>query len=144
MTEPVQRTLTIGASPERVLAVITDFEAYPSWQKEIESTSIVQRDESGRPAQVAMVTAAMGMKANSQIALTYGTQEVSWTLVSGDMMTQNDAHYVLRGNSAGGTDVDLQMAIGLKWNLPEFMMKQVITKGINDNLKAIKRVAETD
>lgn len=141
MAEPVQRTLTIAATPERVLAVVTDFDDYPNWQKEIEATEILKRDEQGRPLRVAMVTAAMGMKSNSEIELEYTGSGVTWHLVSGDMMTQNDSTYVLRANG-DKTDVELEMTIGLTWNLPDFMMKQIITKGVNDNLKAIKRVAE--
>lgn len=144
MSESVRRTLTIAAPPERVLSVVTDFEDYPNWQKEVESTEIVERDDQGRPLRVKMVTAAMGATMNSEIALTYADDGVEWHLVSGDMMTRNDTKYVLRGNGDGGTDVDLEMVLGLKLKLPDFMMKQIITKGVNDNLKAIKKVAETD
>jgi uncharacterized membrane protein len=143
MSDPVQRTLTIAAPPERVLAVVTDFADYPNWQKEIVSTEIVKRDERDRPLRVRMLTAAMGMKANSEIELKYHDDGVGWSLVEGDMMTQNDSRYWLRPNDSGGTDVDLEMTLGLKWNLPDFMMTQIITKGINDNLKAVKRVAES-
>jgi hypothetical protein len=60
------------------------------------------------------------------------------------MTTQQDALYVFNPNSNGGTDLELEMAIGLKWNLPSFMINQLVTKGINDNLKAIKRLAEAE
>jgi hypothetical protein len=51
---------------------------------------------------------------------------------------------VFKHNGNGGTDLQLEMTIGLKWNLPPFMIKQIVTKGINDQLKAIKRIAEAD
>lgn len=143
MAEPVRRTLTIAAPPDRVLSVVTDFDDYPKWQKEIESTETVERDDQGRPVRVKMVTVAMGTKMHSEIALTYHDDGVEWHLLSGDMLVQNDTRYVLKGNGDGGTDVDLEMVLGLKLKLPEFMMKQIITKGVNDNLKAIKKVSET-
>jgi hypothetical protein len=59
------------------------------------------------------------------------------------MMTQNESRYRLSSNPAGGTDVDLEMQLALKWNLPAFMIKKLITDGINSNLEAIKRIAET-
>ncbi len=143
MSEPVKRTLSIDAPPDRVLAVITDFDDYPNRQKEVEQTEILDRDEQGRPVRVSMLTGAMGMKASSEIGVSYHDDGLEWHLLTGDMMTQNDSRWVLRANEEGGTDVDLQMTLGLKWDLPDFMMKQIITKGVNDNLKAVQRVAES-
>lgn len=140
--DPVKRTLTMHASPERILEVVTDFDNYPKLQKEIEQASITARDGDGRPTRVAMVTGAMGQKSSSEIEVSYVESGVTWHLLSGDMMTQNDAEWHLSGNDDGTTDVDLTMAISLKWPLPKFMLSQIITKGVNDNLKAVQRLAE--
>lgn len=144
MASPVKRSMTIAAPPSKVLQVVLDFDQYASWQKEIESATVIERDDEGRPAKVKLVASAMGMKANSVIALAHAPNEVSWHLVEGDMITRNDSHYVLRENAKGGTDIELEMMFELKWNLPSFMIDNIIAKGVNDNLKAVKRAAEAD
>lgn len=142
MVEPIRRTLTISAPPERVLSVVTDFENYPAWQKEVEAAEVLERDEQGRPLRAKMTAVAMGMKTSYEIAVTYNDGGLEWHLVEADSMTQNDTKYAARENGTGGTDLDCEMLLGLKFNLPEFMMKQIIAKGVNDNLKTIKKAAE--
>ncbi|MCW2750788.1 MAG: hypothetical protein JWR83_1898 [Aeromicrobium sp.] len=142
MSEPIQRTLSIDATPDAVISVLTDFADYPNWQKEIVATEITERDDQDRPVRVIMSTAAMGMTSRAELAVNYHDDGVEWHLVQGDMMTQNDTRWTVRPNSLGGTDAELQMELAIKWNLPPFMMKQIITKGVNDNLKAVKKVAE--
>ncbi|MGH3969568.1 MAG: SRPBCC family protein [Mycobacterium sp.] len=144
MDEPIRRTMTIAAPPERVAAIVADFEAYPKWQKEVVSAEVVERDASDRASHVRMKTEAMGMQTTTEIAVEYGTDKIEYHLVKGDMTTQQDALYVFNRNMTGGTDLELEMAIGLKWSLPPFMIKQIVNKGINDNLKAIKRLAEAE
>lgn len=142
MPDPVKRTLTMHATPDRILQVVTDFANYPNLQKEVESAEVVAADEAGRPVQVKMTTAAMGQRATSEIALEYFDEGVRWHLLNGDMMTQNDSEWVIKDNGDGSSNVDLTMALDLKWPLPAFMLSQIITKGVNDNLKAVQRLAE--
>jgi uncharacterized membrane protein len=142
MPASVDRTVTIDASPEAVLAVITDFEQYPSWQKDVDSAVITGRDDQGRPTRVTITTAAMGMKVEAPVEVKYGENQMEYHLIEpGSIAVQQDAFYVLTPVGTG-TELNLKMEVDLKWNVPVFMMNQLITKGVNDNLKAVKRVAE--
>lgn len=140
--QTVRQAITIAASTDDVLAVVTDFDAYPSWQSEVEQAAVTTRDAQARPLRVTMVTAAMGMKSFAEIELEYLEDGVKWHLVDGNMLSRNDCEYRLRANSGGGTDVELTMSLALKINLPDFVMKHIVTKGISENLSAIKRAAE--
>jgi ribosome-associated toxin RatA of RatAB toxin-antitoxin module len=144
MDEPIRRTMTIAAPPERVAAIVADFDSYPKWQKEVAEVQVIERDASGRASHVRMKTEAMGMQTTTEIAVEYGPDKIEYHLVKGDMTTKQDALYVFNRNVAGGTDLELEMAIGLKWSLPAFMINNIVNKGINDNLKAIKRLAEAE
>jgi uncharacterized membrane protein len=144
MDEPIRRTMTIAAPPDLVAAIVADFDSYPKWQKEIVEVQVIERDADDRASYVRMKTEAMGMQTTNEIAVQYSPDKIEYHLVKGDMTTQQDALYVFNPNQSGGTDLELEMAIGLKWNLPAFMINQIVTKGINDNLKAIKRLAEAE
>lgn len=142
MSASVDRTLAIAASPEIVLGVICDFEQYPVWQKDVASAEIHDRDDQGRPSKVTLTTAAMGMTIPALVAVTYGENQMEYHLTEpGGIAVQQDAYYVLTPTPEG-TELHLKMEVDLKWNVPAFMMNQLITKGVNDNLKAIKLVAE--
>jgi ribosome-associated toxin RatA of RatAB toxin-antitoxin module len=137
------RTMTIAAALDRVAAIVADFDAYPTWRKEVGATDLLERDSSDRPTQVRMKTEAMGMSATNEIEVSYDGDKIEYHLVEGDMTTQQDAVYVFQPNANGGTALELEMTVGLKWSLPPFMIKQIVNKGINDQLNAIKRLAES-
>ncbi len=143
MPASTERTAIIAATPEKVMSVVTDFESYPSWQKEVQDALVHARDEQDRPIKVTITTVAMGMTVNALLDVTYGENTMDYTLAQvTDMTIQQDAHYVLTPQPDGTTELTLTMAVDLKWNVPEFMLKQLISKGVNDNIKAVKRVAE--
>lgn len=144
MADPQHRAMTIAAAPDRVAEIIADFDAYPTWQKEVVAVEVLERDSSERATRVQMKTEAMGMSTTNEIEVAYGTNKIEYHLVKGDMTTQQDAVYEFKPNGAGGTDLGLEMAVGLKWALPPFMIKRIVTKGIDDQLNAIKRIAEAE
>jgi hypothetical protein len=41
----LQHTELVAASPERLFAVLTDYESYPRWNRHVVSATIVRRDE---------------------------------------------------------------------------------------------------
>lgn len=83
------------------------------------------------------------MKSGLEIAVRYSEQGIAWSPVQGDMMTKNDTTYVLTGNSSAVTDVELTLETEMKMKVPDFMVNKVITKGVDDTLKAIKQRAES-
>jgi ribosome-associated toxin RatA of RatAB toxin-antitoxin module len=139
---PIERSVTIAAPVDKVAGVISQFEEYPNWQKEVEAVEVLERDDQGRPVSVRMRTAAMGMKASYVSKVTYTPESIHMQLVEGDMMTANDTKYQLRGNDSGGTELELLMSLELKWNLPEFMLKQITNKAVNDLLASVRRLSE--
>lgn len=142
MDEPIRRSITVAAKPERVLEILTDFSAYPNWQNDIEAAEIIARDEQGRPSRVKLAMVAMGIKSGLEISVRYPEEGIAWSLIHGDMMTHNETTYVVKENVSSGTEVALEMAIELKMKVPTFLVKQFISKGINESLQAIKQRAE--
>ena len=52
MADATTSSITIGADPEHVMAVIADFAAYPEWADQVKSVEILDTDAAGRPERV--------------------------------------------------------------------------------------------
>jgi Polyketide cyclase / dehydrase and lipid transport len=139
----VRNTLTIAALPERVLAILVDFQDYPNWQPIIRSTEVLERDDEERPVRVRPTTGAMGMASDFEIAVEYFDEGVHWRLVAGELYEKNDTRYIARANASGGTDINCETLIGLKWQgLPQPVVSKFVTKNVTDAMKTVKRLAE--
>ncbi|MFL6090151.1 MAG: SRPBCC family protein [Aeromicrobium sp.] len=139
----MERTIVIKAGPDTVLDVITDFDSYPVWQKQVANCEVHERDDEGRPILVTITTTAMGMTIPAPVKVSYGSGEMEYHLVEpSGVAVQQDAYYALHAVSDVETELRLQMQVDLKWNLPAIMLSQLATKGVNENLKAVKQVAE--
>src|SRR3546814_20632335 len=60
MADSATQTMEIAASPERILETLLDFDAYPSWARDLKGVTVESRDESGRGEEVTFRAAAMG------------------------------------------------------------------------------------
>lgn len=143
MSQAVTRKSTVEASPERILDVLTDVAAYPQWQKEVDTAQVLGSDDQGRPQGVKVAVTAMGMKGNYTLEYRYpDASTLEWRLTDGDMITANDATFRLHDNGDGTTEMQVEMLLGVKWKLPDFMVDQMIQKAVNDYIKGIKSMSE--
>jgi ribosome-associated toxin RatA of RatAB toxin-antitoxin module len=142
MTSKISKSTLVNAPVEKIMRVILDVEAYPSWQKEMERVVVLSEDGQGRPETAKFDISAMGQKACYTLAFSYPEQHTIEThLTEGDMITQQDQVYRLTP-ADGGTEVDYSLDIMIKWQVPDFMLNAIINKGIKNSLTGIKAQAE--
>lgn len=142
MSSTVSKSTFVKAPAERIMQVILDVEAYPSWQKEMEQVVVLSTDTQGRPETARFNVSSMGQKAAYTLAFSYPQEHTVEThLTEGDMMTKQDQLYRLTP-ADGGTEVDYSLDISIKWQVPDFMLNAIINKGIKNSLAGIKAQAE--
>ena len=61
MTEQTEGTTDVDATPEEVMEVISDYEAYPEWAQGVKKTEIKKTDSKGRPNEVWFEVGQMGV-----------------------------------------------------------------------------------
>jgi ribosome-associated toxin RatA of RatAB toxin-antitoxin module len=71
VAEQTEGSIEISAAPEALMAVVTDFEAYPEWADGIRGAEVVKRDSRGRPSEVAFEVSQMGIAATYTLAYRY-------------------------------------------------------------------------
>jgi uncharacterized protein YndB with AHSA1/START domain len=125
--QATQRTV-IDASPARVWEVLTDFDAYPTWARDLKSAGVVARDDEGRARDVAFRAAAMGRSTSYTLRYDYGAapKVLAWRLLEGDITRKLDGSYELmpvEGDPAR-TEVVYHLEVDLVVPLPGFVKRR--------------------
>jgi Polyketide cyclase / dehydrase and lipid transport len=144
MADATTSSITIGADPEAVMAVIADFAAYPAWADQVKTVEVLEIDASGRPERVRFQMDAGPIKDNYTLDYSWAPdgRSVSWTLVKGQIQRAQNGSYTLDGG-AGRTTVTYSLAVDL--NIPMIgMLRRKAEKVIIDTaLKGLKRRVES-
>ncbi|MDN3261481.1 SRPBCC family protein [Streptomyces sp. CSDS2] len=115
MAEHTSSSITIGAAPADVMAVIADFARYPDWTGEVKEAEVLSSDELGRAERVRLVMDAGAIKDDQTLAYTWhGDHEVSWTLVKSQMLRSLDGSYLLKPAGPDATEVTYQLTVDVK------------------------------
>ncbi|OZC64310.1 cyclase [Rhodococcus sp. 15-725-2-2b] len=143
MAEKTQRSIVVEAPPSRVMDVIADFDAYPTWVSAAKSVEVLEVDEDGRGKRVKFVLDAGMVKDTYELEYDWAADgsSVSWNLVSGEMQKSQNGSYTLK-ETGGGTDVTYELTVDL--NIPMIgLFKRKAEKVITDTaLKELKKRVE--
>src|SRR3954466_4725855 len=142
MADQSTQSLGLPAPAADVMAVIADFPAYPQWVAAAKKVEVVEEGPDGRAAQGDFVIDAGMIKDDYTLAYTWDDdREVSWTLVTSQLMKRQDGSYTLVEKN-GATEVTYAITIDI--TLPLLgMMKRKAEKVILDTaLKELKKRVE--
>jgi ribosome-associated toxin RatA of RatAB toxin-antitoxin module len=144
MAEQTTSSIVISAEPEAVMAVIADFEAYPSWAQGVKKAEPVEQGPDGRAEQVYFELDASPIKDAYTLSYDWNDHEsVTWRLVEGKMLKAMDGAYELSDRGDGSTEVSYRLAVDI--SIPMIgMLKRKAEKVIIDTaLKGLKKRVES-
>ena len=144
MAEQTTSSIVISAEPSEVMAVIADFEAYPTWAQGVKKAEPVEPGSDGRPEQVYFELDASPIKDAYTLRYDWsGDQSVTWTLIEGKMLKAMDGAYELSDRGDGSTEVSYRLAVDIA--IPMIgMLKRKAEKVIIDTaLKGLKKRVES-
>ncbi len=145
MAEETEGSITINASPDQVMEVITDFNAYPKWTQGVKKTEIKKKDSKGRPAEVYMEAGSMGFNAKYTLRYSYKAKNsgLSWTsLEASGAVKSIKGEYALDGDG-DQTKVTYRTTMELGMSVPGFMKRQGERMIIDSALKGLKKRVES-
>ena len=144
MAEQTTSSIVIDATPTDVMAVIADFESYPSWAKGVQTAEVTVPGAGGRAEQVFFVLDVSPIKDEYTLAYSWhGDREVTWTLVEGKMLKALDGAYVLRDLGDGSTEVTYRLALDVSIPLIGMLKRKGEKILIDTALKGLKKRVET-
>jgi uncharacterized membrane protein len=138
MAEQATETLEIAAPAETILAVLLDFDAYPTWARDLKGVTVDSRDDEGRAREVTFRAAAMGRSTGYTLRYEYGDDQLSWELLRGDIMRKLDGSYHLAPVTPGRTLVTYHLAVDLIVPLPGFVKRRAEQKIIHTALRELR------
>ena len=150
MADATTSSITIDAGPERVMAVIADFEAYPQWAKGVtvaEVRSSYPDDDvsaRGRAREVHFALDVSPIKDEYTLAYDWDDdRQVTWTLVEGKMLRSLDGAYILRENGPGTTEVTYRLSLDVSIPLIGMLKRKGEKILIDTALKGLKKRVES-
>ncbi|PPJ23973.1 cyclase [Nocardia nova] len=144
MADRTQRSITIDAPSDRVMAVIADLQSYPDWVSAARSVDVLETFPDGRARTAKFVLDAGVVKDTYVLSYTWRAdgRAVSWKLVSGELQKAQDGTYELIDQPDGTTQVVYELTVDL--TIPMIgMFKRKAEKVITDTaLKELKKRVE--
>jgi hypothetical protein len=111
--EQSTQSIDIDADPAAVMAVIADFDNYPTWAGSVKRAQVLETGPDGRAKRVAFNLCAGPVHDHYELSYVWrDNASVEWQLVEGQMMRAQEGRYVLEP-SAVGTHVTYWLSVDL-------------------------------
>ncbi|GLB62862.1 cyclase [Dietzia sp. NCCP-2495] len=140
---PTRDSTVVEATPDNVMAVISDFPGYPEWSNSIRVTEVLTTGSDGNPSRVRFELLAGAIA--DEYVLVYSWSEdgrgVEWQLESSTLQSSQHGSYRLEP-VAGGTRVDYELEIELAVPVIGSLRTRAERRILGDALSELKRRAE--
>lgn len=143
MSEAVADSIVINATPQAVMDVILDVEAYPKWQRDIREVKVLERDEQDRVVRAHFVVDARLLTAVYTLAYTYSSDAVRWELVSSEQLRQLDGGYTVTSAAGGISTVTYELVADPTISVPGFLRRRAAEHIVRGALDGLKQRVET-
>jgi carbon monoxide dehydrogenase subunit G len=139
MADTSTRSITITAPPDRIAAVICDFEHYPDWVGAVKSVDVVEEYEDGYASQVRFALDAGVMSDDYTLGYEYADDltRIEWHLVEPSKMQKaQDGSYDIADNGDGTSTVtytlSVDLAIGMLGMFKRKAEKMIMETALNE------------
>lgn len=139
MSDHATQQMRIDAPLERIWDVLTDFEHYPRWAKDLKEVTVLQRDQEGRALLVRYRAAGMGRSTTYTLCYDWddAPRRLPWKLVTGDIMRILDGAYEFE-ELDGSTLVTYHLTVELVIPLPGFVKRRAEARIISTALHELR------
>jgi len=144
MVDQSTQSIVIQAPPAEIMAVISDFAAYPEWAEAVKETEVLATTSSGLAEKVRFVLDAGVVKDTYVNVYEWAADglSVSWTLSEGQVQKDQRGTYSLKPLDDGGTEVTYSLAVDLAIPMIGMFKRKAEKMIMNTALKELKRRVE--
>jgi hypothetical protein len=135
--------IVIAAPCPAVMAVISDFAAYPQWASAVKATDVLAEDD-GRASRVRFTLDAGVVKDTYVLGYDWdGDAAVHWHLAeAGSVISAMNGGYLL-ADQGGATETTYELSVGLRIPMPGLLKRRAEKTIIDTALKGLKDRVES-
>jgi ribosome-associated toxin RatA of RatAB toxin-antitoxin module len=142
MADAVQRSILVNVPPEKLYAVIVDYERYPDFLDNIKSARVVRRQV--YEVEVDFEASLLG----KSIPYTLHFDEeppkgIRWRLVKSSFMKENNGAWALRPEGEGRTHATYSLEVKVSLFIPKSISTALAGAELPKVLESFKRRAES-
>jgi ribosome-associated toxin RatA of RatAB toxin-antitoxin module len=143
MAEQTTSSIVVDAPPDRVMAVIADFPAYPAWAQGMKQADVVKTGADGRAERVHFELDATPIRDSYTLSYDWdGDRSVRWHLVEGKMLKAMEGVYELRP-TGDGTEVTYRLSVEIAIPMIGMLRRKAEKVIIDTALKGLKKRVES-
>lgn len=146
MADSSIQSITIGAAPERVAAVICDLPRYPEWTDALRQVEVLEEDADGYASQVRFTLDAGVLVDEYVLVYEYADDlsRIEWHLATPSRMQRTQrGSYDLMGNADGTTTVTYTLEVELSVGMLGMFRRKAERVIMEAALKQLKRRVES-
>ena len=141
MADSAQRSITVHTPPEKLYAVVIDYERYPEFLSNIKKARVVERKE--RHAVVDFEATILG----KNIAYTLAFDEdppkgIRWKLVKSSFLKENNGSWAIKAEGEGKTHATYSLQVKVGLFIPGAVSTALAGSELPKVLEAFKKRAE--
>lgn len=138
----VSQTVEVAAPPQVIVSIVTNYEAYPEWNKEITSVEILDRLPDGRPRIVRLKVEMTGMASTNIAEIAYlNAAQVATRLLESDIFEKQEQTFSIV--PMGPTCLlTVDMDVETKLPIPKPMVKKLANQVLEHLAEGLKNRAE--
>jgi ribosome-associated toxin RatA of RatAB toxin-antitoxin module len=141
VTDSTRASIDIAGEPPKVMAVIADVSAYPSWSDGVRSVDVLE-SHGDRPSRVRFSVESGPIKDTYELAYQWdGDSQVTWHLVSAGLLRSMDGSYSLTPVGSR-TLVEYSLAVELTVPMPGLLRRRAEKSIVDTALRGLKQRVE--
>ena len=133
--------MTIAASRERVIDVISDLENIDRWANEAQSAEVLARQDDGKPSRIKVTLSAIGFRTAATYEVAYTPGTVTLTCVDGALIKESTIRYSV-SEEGGRTRLEMSSTMKVSVPVPEWGLKMAMRNSAEKNLESVRKDAE--
>jgi ribosome-associated toxin RatA of RatAB toxin-antitoxin module len=142
MADQASSQITINATPDVVLGVIRDLEAYPEWTGGISKVVVLEEGDGG-PAKATFSMKQSGLSDEYTLVYDWQADGVEWELAEPSTLQKSQKGSYRLAQKGGVTEVTYLLTMDIKVPMIGLMKRKAEKMIIDTALKELKKRAES-